>query len=566
MARLRRNLRRAGAALRKNAAPALLALALLAAAALLLAFSAELTFFQDSWEFLMNRRALSADALLQPHNEHIVVFPVAIAQLLLRFFGMSSARPEFVVLIATLLVSAALVFVYVRRRLGPWPALMAAVLLLFLGPAWQDLLWPFEIGFVGSVLFGVAMLLALEREDSRGDAAACAFLALSIGFSSLGVAFAVGALVDLVVARRRRGWRRAYVAVVPMLLYAAWFAGWGHDAEGHLSLHNVLVSPRFVVEAMSAAAESLVGMSGITDEPVGQAAWGPALLIVVVALLAWARLRRPAAVSPRLWPVVAAAATFWFLAAFNFIPGREAWSSRYLYAGAAFVLLIAADLLAGARIGRRGLLVAGAVTVLAAGSNIVPLRDGRDFLESQTVLTRSDLAAIEIARPTVDPSFGLSPEVAGTPFLIDVNAGEYLAAVEDHGSPAYTARELLGAPEYGRAQADVVLANALPVSTEIEEGAGGVDGRGAAEGRCIDVPAGADPARPLALRPGLTRVVVAAGAPATIRLRRFAAAEYPLVTEGIPGASTTLLRIPADGSSRPWRLQVEATQGASVCR
>lgn len=509
----------------------------------------------------MNRRGFSADALLEPHNEHIVVLPVAIVQLLLRVFGMSSARPEFAVLIAMLLVSAALVFVYVRRRLGEWLALMAAALLLFLGPAWMDLLWPFEIGFVGSVLFGVAMLLALDREDERGDALACAFLVLSVGFSSLGVAFAVGALVDVAVARRRRGWRRIYVAGLPLLLYAIWFAGWGHEAEGHLSLHNVLVSPRFVAEAMAAASESLVGMSGLTNEPVGQAAWGPALLIVAIALLAWSRLRRMAPISPRLWAVAAAAATFWLLAAFNFIPGREAWSSRYLYAGAVFVLLIGADLFAGARLGRRALLACGAVTLLAAGSNIVPLRDGRDYLESQAVLTRSDLAAIEIARRTVEPSFGLAPEVAGTPFLIDVNADEYLTAAEEYGSPAYTVSELADAPEYGRVQADVVLANALPVSTEVEEGV--VVGGGK---RCVRIPGGDPTAMPLRLRPGLTKIVLPPGDPGTIRLRRFAALEYPLVTEGIPGDSTTLLRIPGDGSTRLWRLQVEAAQGAMVCR
>jgi hypothetical protein len=530
------------------------------AAVVLLSFAAELTFFQDTWEFLMNRRAITADAFLQPHNEHIVVIPVAITQVLLRLFGMSSATPEFVVLTASLLVSAVLVFVYVRRRVGPWPALMAAVLLLFLGPAWQDLLWPFEVGFIGSVLFGVAMLLALDRDDQRWDLAACLFLAISIGFSSLGVAFAVGAAVDVFLRRRSRGLQRAYVVAVPILLYAAWYVGWGHEAEDHLSLHNVLVSPRFVIEGLSAAAESLLGLSGITDEPVGRAAWGPAFLIALVALLASVRFRDRRPVSPRLWPVAAAAATFWFLAAFNFVPGREAYSSRYLYAGAAFVLLIAADLLEGVRFGRRALLIGGAVTLLAAVSNLVPLRDGRDFLESQTVLTRADLAAIEIAQRTVDPSFGLTPEIAGTPFLIDVNADEYLTAVREYGSPAYTPAELAAAPEAGRAQADVVLANALPVSTEIEAGiaAGG--------GRCVAVPGGAAAATPpLRLPPGLTRIELSAGEPGTIRLRRFAGEGYPLVTEGIPGASTTLLRIPPDRAARPWQMQVDAVQRALVC-
>ena len=47
-----------------------------------------------------------------------------------------------------------------------------------------------------------------------------------------------------------------------------------------------------------------------------------------------------------------------------------------------------------------------------AGFNLVPLREGRDFFKQQTVLTRSDLAAIEIARRTVDPAFTLPPEIA----------------------------------------------------------------------------------------------------------------------------------------------------------
>jgi hypothetical protein len=70
---------------------------------------------------------------------------------------------------------------------------------------------------------------------------------------------------------------------------------------------------------------------------------------------------------------------------------------------------------------------------------------------------------------------------------------------------------------------------------------------------------------PVALRPGLSRIELAGGGPATIRLRRFARG-YPLVSEGVPGGSTTLLRIPADTAARPWQLQVEAAQGVALCR
>lgn len=554
--------RRARAAgLPSETAPlALLGVALAAAAALLLHFSSGLSFFQDSWDFLINRRGFTADAFLQPHNEHIVVIPVAIEQLLLRLFGMTSARPEFVVLTALLLVTAVLVFVYVRRRLGPWPALMAALLLLFLGPAWQVLLWPFEIGVVGSLLCGLAVLLALERDDGRGDAVACLLLALAVAFSSLGLAFVAGAAVDVVQRRRSRGLRRAYLAAVPLLIYLGWFAGWGHSAESHVSLHNVLLSPRYLLEGLASSLDALLALATIGGEAVARSKWGPAALIALVALLALARRRLPA-LSPRLWPVAVSAAAFWLLAAVSYIPGREAYSSRYLYVGAAFLLLIVADLLDGARPGRGALLAAGALTVAIAALNLAPLREGRDFLRAQTALTRSDLAAIEISRRTVDPRLRLSPEVAGTPFLNEIEAGRYLVAVHEYGSPAYTPAELAAAPEAGRKQADVVLAHALPVTVEDDAGPRPhADG-----GRCVAVAAGGAGGRSLRLRPGPTRVELPAGERATIRLRRFARSAYPLLSEGTPGGST-LLRIAPDSVAWPWRLQVEAARGATVCR
>lgn len=544
---------------RRNAPLVLLGAALLASAALLFALVHGLTYFQDTWEFLINRRDFSVDALLEPHNEHIVLIPVVLQILGLKIFGMGSAAPEYVLLILALLASATLLFVYVRRRVGPWPALMAAVLLLFLGPAWQDILWPFEIGFVGSVLFGLAMLLALDRDDRKGDIAACAFLIVSAGFSSLGISFMAAAAVNVFQRRGDRGLGRIYVVAVPVALFAAWYLGWGHDAESHLTLRNILSSPPFVLEGLAASVESLLGLSKAPiDGGVATVGWGQPLLVALIVLVGYRQMRRPG-FSAGFWVVAAATATNWFLAAFNYIPGREPTTGRYMYAGGLFVLLLAAELLKGVRLGRRALLVAGMVTLVAAAANLVFLRDGSDWLKNQTVFTKSDLGAIEIARRSVDPNFALSPEIAGTPSLIDVQAGKYLEAVREYGSPAYTPAGLLTAPPVGRRQADIVLSQALPISTETYVGA-----KPNPAGRCTDLPAGEAPE--MSLSPGVTRIEVAPGPHASFSLRRFATGGYPVPTEGAPGGSTTLLRIPRDTSSVPWYLMVDAEQSVTVCR
>lgn len=541
--------------LSRNAPLVLLAVAMAAAAALLLSYGSSLTFFQDSWEFLMNRRDLTAGALFDPHNEHIVVIPVLVEMLSLRLFGMESATPELVVLVALLLGAAGCVFVYVRRRLGPWPALFLTTLLLFFGPAWQDLLWPFQIGFAGSALCGLAALLLLEGEGRRRDPAACALLALAIGFSSLGLPFAVAAAVEILLRRREHGLRRLYVVAVPLLLYSAWYLGWGHTAPSSISADNVLSSPRYAGEGVVSSLDALLALGTIGGEVVGRSQWGLPLLIALLALVAYGQWRRPG--FPRgLWPALAAAAAFWFLAAFNTMPGREPYSSRYLYIGGFFFILVSANLLERARFNRWGLLVAAAVTVVVAGFNLTPLREGRDFLEEESVLTRADLGAIEIASRTVEPGFRLSPEIAGTAYLIDVEAAEYLQAVWEYGSPAYSPAELASAPEDGRWQADVVLANALPLG--IETGLAPEP----ASGACVRAAAGAD----LPLRPGVTTIHFPAGAEGAVRLRRFAAAGYPLRTEGLPGGSTARLFVPRDRSQRPWRLQVEPARATRVCK
>ena len=288
--------------------------------------------------------------------------------------------------------------------------------------------------------------------------------------------------------------------------------------------------------------------------------WGWPVLAVLVALLGY-RLARGWRPSPRVWPVAAAAAVFWLLAAANYIPSREAYSSRYMYAGSVFALLIAADLLRGVRFGRTALIVGGAVTVAAVAANQAPLVDGKAWLYEQTVLTRSDLGAIEIARRTIEPTFVLTPEVAGTGSLIDVEAANYLSIAREDGSPAYSPRELAVAPAAGRRQADIVLSQALPLSTHTLIG---TDSRASGHCRVVTGGGGAHPAE-VRLVPGITGIEAAPGGHASFGLRRFASGEYPVLTEGAPGNSTTLLHIPRDRAAQPWYLRVEAAQPVRVC-
>ena len=447
----------------RNAPQILLVAAMIVAAVVTLVLVRHLTFFADSWEFLMNRRHLTVDAVFQPHNEHIVVIPVLITQLFLRIFGMTSAMPEFVLLTIFLLATAGLIFEYVRRRIGPWPALFAAALILFLGPAFEVLLWTFEISYVGSMLFGLLMLLALEERTRRADIVACVALVLCFGFSSLGIAFAVAGITAILVGPRATWRSRAFVVAIPIVLYGLWWIGWGHNAETHLSLQNIAASPTYVVEAAAVGVGALTGLGTNPSSFVVEPTWGRIFLVALVVGFA-VLIHRRKTIDPAIWPIAAAAVFNWFLTAFNFIAGREADVSRYQYLSAILVVLLVAALLSGTRISKRWLVVGAVLTALAIVPNLAVLHKGREYLANETIYARSDTAALEIARPTVIPEFGFPPEVTGTGALINITAEKWFEATDEFGTPAYSQAELEAAQPQGRRQADIVLSHALPIT------------------------------------------------------------------------------------------------------
>lgn len=549
---------------RRDAPVLLLGAALVAAAIVLLVAEWRVTFFQDTFSFLLDRQPWNGDSFLVPHNEHIVVIPVAITKLLLAIFGMSSNAPEQVAMGLTVLAVAVLFFAYARRRLDPWLALIGTVMLLFLGSGWWTTLWPFENEFTLPLGFGLGALLLLERRDSRGDALACLLLVLAVVSGSLGMCFVAAAFVDLLLSGRRRGWRRAYVFAVPLLVYLVWYAGWGHDAEHHLTGKNILTSPAYVVEGFASSLNALTGLGGVPDAAASSATWGPALLIAAIALVVIAQRRRPG-FSHGFWVVATAGVTYWLLAALNYIPGREPNQLRYVYAGAVFTLLIAVELLRGWPLGRRALLVVAAAAALTIGPNLAQMKEGSDYLQEQSVITRADLAALEIARETVPPTFTLAdPAVAGTPSLTPVSAQRYFEAVDRWGSPAYSLAELEAAPEGGRRWADVVLSQALPVGHET---AAGFSLRRPAGRECAVIAPGAAPLKQIKVAPGMaTTVEVAPGGPAALSLRRFAQAEFPVALGSVEGGTTTTLQIPRDQAPNPWYLHLEVAQLARVCR
>jgi hypothetical protein len=550
--------------------PALLCLAgaVVCSGALVLFLESHLTFLADDWAFVLQRRGSSVGTFLDPHADHIALAPVAIYKLLLATFGMDSALPFQVVSTSVFLLAAVLLFVYLRQRVGAWPALLGTCLILFLGAAWIDLLWPFQIGYSAPIAAGLGALLVLDREDRLGDLIACALLVVAISFSELGMPFVAGTLVRLLL-NRKPAVKRLYVALVPLALYAAWWLGWGHTAPSAFSLHNVLVSPKYAFDAVSQAMASLFGLATPLSGnawpggegwfvPVGLN-WGRILLVTAIGLAVW-RLRRVGGAKPGLWVALAIGGTFWFGTAFNTFVLRPPTNGRYVYPSAVFVLLIAAELLAGARVGRRTLALAATVTVAAVISGVLFLRLGyRDQLEPRNDATRAGLAAVEIARQTVNPRFTVRS------ILVAIQAAPYLSAVDAFGSPAYSEQELASGSQLARGMADRTLASALGIGLRSARRGSSAPESGRDRGRgCRTVEATPTGSTALELRPGRFTLQDRSAPGALVELARFSS--RPSLSRGpLPPGRVVSLEIPRDLSTRPWRVGFRGSARVTLC-
>ena len=543
----------------------------LAAAALVLYLTRGTTLWLDDWQWALYRRG-GIHSLLASYNGHLSLVPILIYRALFATAGIGSYAPFRGLVAGADLLCGLMVYLYARRRLGGWLALLPAALILFLGAGWNNILWPFQTAWLISLSAGIGALMLLERREPIADAGACLLLLVSVGSSGIGVAVLAGAIFDVAWTRRR--WRDAWIVAVPAVLYAAWSIAY-QDAT--LVASNIFALPRWIATAFAAVFGSLTGLSG--QAPAANDAgtvleFGIPLAVVGLALILWAARRRPGLPARAMrWAV--AALVFWILTDIRKSLLGTPYESRYEYVGCVFMLLFAVELVAGLRV-RRGL-AAGLVVLTAAAvlSGIGLMRDAGGYLRSQAPIARGDLAALDIARPIASPSY-LATSFPGSPF-VQVRAGTYFAMRDAIGSPAFSVAELAGAPEAARTVADAELlqldrltlaparANLRPIgpAPRLDSAAGGV---AALRPSCLSFlpsPVAAAGGDQLTVTVPGTGLEIRAAGGAAVAVRRFGLQFHPLGT--ITSSHPIRLSLLRDTAPQPWHVQLQSTAPALIC-
>jgi hypothetical protein len=536
-------------------APAALAVAMAAAAAVIVWASRDTTMTIDELVWFMESDGLDPDAALQPHGGHLTLAARVLYAAVFDAFG-AGYLPFRLFAAGSVLLTAGLFFVFAGRHVGRLAAIGPTLVLLFFGSDSLHLLTGNAFTIHLALSCGIGALLLVERGDLRGDLGACLLLVLGLTAYTVTLGFLVGVAVLLVAQGRAR---RLWVPAVPLALYAAWWIwslGASTNAESAVVLSNVLLFPAASFQALGAVLSGLLGLNYPFGGAVAQI--GPTVVLLAVAALVWRLHRRGP--TPMLVAVIAIPLVLW--AMISVAKFRGPTDPRYLYPGAVAVLLVAAAAAAGFRLSRFALGVLLALSLAGLATNAAIARDtARDLRDTYTPQVRSELAAIEISRERVSPEFdpGRIPGFE-SPLLLpfaEVRArGEpptaaYLEAVDAFGSPAYTPAELEARDEGTRARADRVLVAAYELRLSPAAPGGGCRRAGPAGRGTVSVelpPEGA---------------VLQARSPAPVAVRRFADLAAVRLGELDPGRPA-MLRIPADGAERTWSLALPAS--VSVCR
>src|SRR5258708_1517843 len=184
-----------------------------------------LWFHSDEWDFVAHRAGWDLSGLVRPHFYNWSTLPILVYRFLWWTVGLRSYLPYEALIVALHLLAAWLVLRVMRRAgVRPWIATATALVLVLFGRGQQDILWPFQLTQVGSLVFGLTHLLLadhdgpFDRRDRLGLAAGLGGLMCS------GVAVTMVIVVGIATLIRR-GWRIAAVHTVPLgFVYLIWWS------------------------------------------------------------------------------------------------------------------------------------------------------------------------------------------------------------------------------------------------------------------------------------------------------------------------------------------------------
>jgi hypothetical protein len=442
----------------------------------------------DEWDYFhrLATQPLPEALFDAPINKYLLTVPLFTIYLpQAEIFGLGEVLPLRIAGIGLVVLVAGLTMELSRRRAGYAFGLAAGILLLFFGAAGEVVVTPQRIPGLMAACFGLGMLLALDRQDRRGDVIAAVCGVLGIASHPVMLPFLAGAGVRVLFGKRDRLKRSALVLLPAAIAFGVWRIAFYEQKQSiELSFGGTV---DFAVDHVVALMASITGLfrgpfAEGTDFVNGFSVAAAILAGVVLVFVVVRRRGLTLGLGAALFVLVVASI------APTLGPSAVLTSPvepRYIHPGSIIILLVLAELVAAGRPWPRGsgFAASGAALiwlVVAMPANVASLHERADIAASSGDLIRAELGALELAS-TVPGSVaeqamapeGTQEQISALAFSGDLGeesagllaggAAVYFDIAEVYGTPALNADMLATTRPELRRDADIVYLLGTPL-------------------------------------------------------------------------------------------------------
>jgi len=551
----------------------LLILAMIGAAGLIFWLERGTTYMSDEWGWINFAGQGSIGDMFRPLNQHLSVLVLLLTKLGLSLWGTAGAFLPFKIMeVAGVLACGGLVYAFARPRVGPLIALAPAMVPMYLGTATVILLQPLiGLQVLYSIGFGIGAFVALDRQSRRGDVAACLLVVLSLASFSIGIAFLAGVAVSVLLSPERA--RRAFVFLIPALLYGAWRI-WAnkYGTSGGPELANVPAVPFYYIDSVATSTTALFGLSPLIGAGPGTSlflegfrfeqatiAFVFAMLEVAFVVFAARRLGPRQTASVTFWAMLTVLLTLWTIQGLVLVAGRTPGEARYIYPGVIAMALLVVEAVRRVRFSPFAITLVLGLTIVGIIGNLPRFNYGRNLIENLAPRTLAYTGLMDLVGPAhADPEYIVSydtPNAEGAGALsIPVSTYDEISARS--GPLGDSPAEILEKPDEIREGADEVLVRMLQL---------GLTPASASDGkRCKALGANAADDG-TTLPPG--GAVLRANGETPVLLRRFGP-RSEIEVGRLEAGRPSRLRIPQDSETEqiPWIVSTPKPAALAICR
>ena len=295
-------------------------------------------FIGDDFAILTDRYFAASDgnwsqALLLPHNDHLVALPILVFIGLGNVFGLDNhlvyMLPAIFMHIAILLAVA---IILKKRCASTLTALSAVCCVAFMSAGYEVLMMATNMAHVAPIFLGLYQLILVDHDGDISKRDIVATLLGVIAVICAGTSIPLIVMIALFLVLQRQYKRAVLIAVPPAALWLMWFVEYGtlnHGVKGdtqYTTFNKTEQIAQYVIKGLQGSLEAISHISGSST-----------FLIILCFLGLYKKSIKSKAI---LMPFCMAVGSvlFYSITGFSRVTFDEPASGRYVYLGAIFII------------------------------------------------------------------------------------------------------------------------------------------------------------------------------------------------------------------------------------